>query len=190
MGSAISSQQVLHNVAHCEDESVDRQIAACSGGGAPKTATRLRAVEDPAFNSTPSRDWKAEIQKIRQTVEDPKVSDEEKIRILHEALQQRIDDTRAQEEVKASVQQRFETLQTERERCDAEARGAGSTASGHRDRAPLGPGQRGSDGVLSRAKRPNEQLGKGRTSPPVIAMEMWSSSGWDQGFTAAGHRHL
>ncbi|CAL1154411.1 unnamed protein product, partial [Cladocopium goreaui] len=79
------------------------------------------AVEDPAFSLKVSRDWKAELQQIRATVEDPNTSEEEKIRILHEALQQRIDDTRAQEEVKASVQKRIETLTAERERCDTEA---------------------------------------------------------------------
>mmetsp|Transcript_47723 Transcript_47723/g.75989 ORF Transcript_47723/g.75989 Transcript_47723/m.75989 type:complete len:400 (-) Transcript_47723:54-1253(-) len=104
-----------------EDESVDRQIAACSEGGAPKSEQRLRAVEDPAFSLKVSRDWKAELQTIRASMEDPNTSEEEKIRILHEALQQRIDDTRAQEEVKASVQKRIETLTAERERCDTEA---------------------------------------------------------------------
>ncbi|CAJ1328885.1 unnamed protein product [Effrenium voratum] len=103
-----------------EDESLDRQIAACSEGGAPKSEQRPRAADDPAFSLKVSVEWKAELQKIRQSVEDPSVSDEEKIRILHEALQQRIDDTRAQEEVKASVQKRLESLSADRERYDAE----------------------------------------------------------------------
>eukprot|EP00913_Durusdinium_trenchii_P005515 g5139.t1 len=114
-----SSSSALPMKEKSQDESVDRQIAACSEGGAPRSETRLRAVEDPALSFKPSRDWKAEIQKIRAS--DPKTSDEEKIRILHEALQQRIDETRAHEEVKASIQKRLETLQSDRERCDAEA---------------------------------------------------------------------
>lgn len=119
--SCSSSSSAMPLKEKVEDESVDRQLAACSEGGAPKSEQRLRAVEDPAFSLKVSRDWKAELQQIRATVEDPNTSEEEKIHILHEALQQRIDDTRAQEEVKASVQKRIETLTAERERCDTEA---------------------------------------------------------------------
>lgn len=100
----------------------DRALAECSEGSATassKPEGRLRAVDDPAL-ALPKQsraDWKTEMKQIRATVGNPSVSDEEKLRILHEALQQRIEDTRAHDEVKVLGLDRLESISSERERC-------------------------------------------------------------------------
>jgi len=138
MPAASSSSPMLTSTASCssssssalpqapkdrvEEESVDKQIAACSENTTMVGETRLRAVDDPTLAlPKPSRaDWKAELVKLRSMAEDPSVADDEKIRLLHEALQQRIEDTRSNEEVKASVLKRLETLQSDQDRCEIE----------------------------------------------------------------------
>jgi len=69
----------------------------------------------------PSRaDWEQEMKALRATVEDSSTSDEEKIRSLHEALVQRIEDIKAIEETKVVLGRRMEDATKEKERCDAE----------------------------------------------------------------------
>eukprot|EP00931_Biecheleriopsis_adriatica_P042592 TRINITY_DN2427_c0_g3_i1.p1 TRINITY_DN2427_c0_g3~~TRINITY_DN2427_c0_g3_i1.p1 ORF type:complete len:420 (+),score=127.85 TRINITY_DN2427_c0_g3_i1:53-1261(+) len=107
-----------------EDDSLDRQIAACSEGSSTssKPEVRLRACDDPALAVPPAsrEDWKAEVKKLRCMAEDPSISDEEKIRVLHEALQQRIEDSQKQDEVNALVLKRQAATQSEKDHIDQE----------------------------------------------------------------------
>merc|ERR1712187_142264 len=57
---------------------------------------------------------------IKKLVEDTSTADDEKVRILHEALVQRIEDCRGQEECKAGAARRLSEAQKERERCRSE----------------------------------------------------------------------
>merc|ERR1712137_1355708 len=63
---------------------------------------RARRLADPSLAlPVPSRpDWNADMEMLRAFVDDPNVSDEEKVRTLHEALVQRIDDEGKADEVK------------------------------------------------------------------------------------------
>ena len=42
-----------------------------------KSERRLRAAEDPSLSWKPSRDWKAEIERVRKAVEDSSTSEQE-----------------------------------------------------------------------------------------------------------------
>jgi len=57
---------------------------------------------------------------LNQTIEDPSVSDEDTVRILHDALVQRIEDTRAQDESTTGAIRRLDKAAKERDRARAE----------------------------------------------------------------------
>jgi len=60
---------------------------------------------------------------LNQTMEDPSVSDEDTVRILHDALVQRIEDTRAQDESTTGAIKRLDKAAKERDRARAEHQG-------------------------------------------------------------------
>eukprot|EP00930_Biecheleria_cincta_P098209 TRINITY_DN89889_c0_g1_i1.p1 TRINITY_DN89889_c0_g1~~TRINITY_DN89889_c0_g1_i1.p1 ORF type:complete len:392 (+),score=116.14 TRINITY_DN89889_c0_g1_i1:63-1238(+) len=106
-------------------DDLDKAIAECSESSATasgKPEGRLRAIDDPelAVPKQSRADWKAEVQQIRAMVVDQTISDEKKLELLHEALQQRIDDTRAHDEVKVLALKRLEATSAERDRCQGE----------------------------------------------------------------------
>jgi chromosome segregation ATPase len=76
-------------------------------------------MDDPSLNPPPESkaDWIAEIEKFRQEVsKDDSVPDDELIRLLHEALVNRVEDTRVQEDHKARIITRLEDGVKERDR--------------------------------------------------------------------------
>merc|ERR1712137_34542 len=87
---------------------------------------RARRLADPSLAlPVPSRpDWNADMGMLRAFVDDPNVSDEEKVRTLHEALVQRIDDEGKADEVKNRLTRRRHDASTERERLRAEVQRA------------------------------------------------------------------
>merc|ERR1712137_1090814 len=87
---------------------------------------RARRLADPSLAlPVPSRpDWNADKEMLRAFVDDPNVSDEEKVRTLHEALVQRIDDEGKADEVKNRLTRRRHDASTERERLRAEVQRA------------------------------------------------------------------
>jgi len=94
--------------------------SSARGGGGRAEASRPQ--DDPALAlPVPSRpDWEAEMRRIRELVEDPETSDEEKVKVLHEALKQRIEDAQSHEDGKVVAAKRFDDAAKERERCQAE----------------------------------------------------------------------
>mmetsp|Transcript_100028 Transcript_100028/g.173599 ORF Transcript_100028/g.173599 Transcript_100028/m.173599 type:complete len:488 (-) Transcript_100028:54-1517(-) len=75
------------------------------------------------------QDWSADMAKLRELVEDPNVPDTDKIQVLHEALTQRIEDTKTLEEHKASTLRRLDDSGKERDRCRRETERALATNS-------------------------------------------------------------
>lgn len=66
-------------------------------------------------------DWTAEISKIRKLISDDKVSEDEKISMLVEALESRINDTKAYDDHSGSMEKRHEGVIRERGRVRSEA---------------------------------------------------------------------
>jgi len=106
--------------------SVALDEARGGGSSSAKASAAPAPADDPALQPPPpSRaDWEAEMKAIQTLVDDAAVSDEEKVRVLHEALVQRIEDTRGQEESKSGALRRLETAAKERERCRSEVQRA------------------------------------------------------------------
>lgn len=61
-------------------------------------------------------DWNAEMQALRKMVDGAETPDAEKVRLLHEALGQRIEDLRALEEHRTAVEKGLDDLAKERDR--------------------------------------------------------------------------
>lgn len=78
----------------------------------------LSAMDDPSLKppADSKADWLGEMEKIGAVFKDASISDEEKIRALHEALVLRIEDSRAQDDHRAKVLTRLEESGKERER--------------------------------------------------------------------------
>jgi len=73
----------------------------------------------------PSRpDWEGDLRGMKSLMEDGKTPDEEKIKKLHDALVQRIEDTKNLDEHKASALRRLVEASKERDRCKAETQRA------------------------------------------------------------------
>lgn len=73
----------------------------------------------------PSRkDWEDHLADLRGRVEDSAISDDEKVRVLHEALSQRIEDSRVQEEHKVASVRRLVDEVKERDRIKSEVQKA------------------------------------------------------------------
>lgn len=109
--------------------SKDAAPADDGGGNAeepPDTKSKDKDEEDPALvpPEISRPDWDAEMKVIARLVEDPDTSDEEKIRVLHEALVQRIEDMRGQEDHKTMMLRRLEEAAKERDRCRTEVQRA------------------------------------------------------------------
>jgi len=108
-----------------DQASVEAAIAtACATDGdkdeaAPQSTTPT--IDPSLAPPAPSRaDWCAEVSAIRKLLEEPDTPEEEKIRVLHEALVQRIEDTRGQEGSKAVGVRRLDEAAKERDRCRTE----------------------------------------------------------------------
>mmetsp|Transcript_103144 Transcript_103144/g.204893 ORF Transcript_103144/g.204893 Transcript_103144/m.204893 type:complete len:391 (+) Transcript_103144:79-1251(+) len=122
-----SSPSAALETAEEGNDALSAALAACEDGGntsgaASTKATVPRPQDDPALAlPVPSRpDWEAEMKVLNQTIEDPSVSDEDTVRILHDALVQRIEDTRAQDESTTGAIRRLDEAAKERERARAE----------------------------------------------------------------------
>lgn len=118
-GGASSSSHDVEDMRNAD--TLDAAFAACEEGGSvasSKQQSRVRACDDQSIAPPkPSRaDWEAEMEKTRKLAKDAAVSDEEKIRVLNEALMQRIEDIRLQEESKALSLKRLEDVSKEQER--------------------------------------------------------------------------
>merc|ERR1712137_1039378 len=87
---------------------------------------RAKRLADPSLAlPVPSRpDWNADMEMLRAFVDDPNVTNDEKVRVLHEALVQRIDDEGKADEVKNRLTRRRHDASTERERLRAEVQRA------------------------------------------------------------------
>merc|ERR1712137_962074 len=87
---------------------------------------RAKRLTDPSLAlPVPSRaDWNTEMEVLRAFVDDPNVTNDEKVRVLHEALVQRIDDEGKADEVKNRLTRRRHDASTERERLRAEVQRA------------------------------------------------------------------
>mmetsp|Transcript_98304 Transcript_98304/g.306727 ORF Transcript_98304/g.306727 Transcript_98304/m.306727 type:complete len:377 (-) Transcript_98304:143-1273(-) len=108
------------------------EAATAEEGGGSSSGAKAGApapADDPSLAlPAPSRaDWPAEMERLRLAVESPESADEERVKLLHEALVQRIEDTRGQEEGKAGATRRLEDAAKERERCRAEVQRALAT---------------------------------------------------------------
>eukprot|EP00933_Yihiella_yeosuensis_P063909 TRINITY_DN67165_c0_g1_i1.p1 TRINITY_DN67165_c0_g1~~TRINITY_DN67165_c0_g1_i1.p1 ORF type:complete len:379 (-),score=110.15 TRINITY_DN67165_c0_g1_i1:108-1244(-) len=112
------------NAEEASQDPVAAALAACEGGAAASSRqeSRIKACDDPALAPPKSSraDWEAEMKQIRKVVEDPNIGDDEKVRLLNEALMQRIEDTRNLEESKALALKRLEDTGKENDRCKSE----------------------------------------------------------------------
>lgn len=111
------------------DDPVAAALAEDKNGGRKSKADGVAsrpAAEDPSLAiPKPSRDnWESEMKSIREVTENATISDEEKIRILHQALTQRIEDTQRQQESKVNAVRRLTDAGKERERHKAEVQRA------------------------------------------------------------------
>lgn len=111
----------------CGEAAIAAALAACEEGGSgasngASVNAMPRPIDDPALALPVSSrtDWEAEMIAIRATIDDPTATDEDRIRTVHEALMQRIEDTRVQEESKTGAIRRLEEASKERERCRVE----------------------------------------------------------------------
>merc|ERR1719387_1737582 len=98
------------------------EAAAAASCGDEVEAKPLDPALNPPAQSRP--DWAADISSMKQLVEDKSASDEEKVRLLHEALSQRIEDTKILDEHKAIALRRLVDAAKERDRCKAETQRA------------------------------------------------------------------
>merc|ERR1712007_186186 len=87
---------------------------------------RAKRLTDPSLAvPVPSRpDWDAEMEVLRALVDDPNVSNEQKVQVLHEALVQRIDDEGKADEVKNRLHRRRHDASSERDRLRGEVQRA------------------------------------------------------------------
>mmetsp|Transcript_92884 Transcript_92884/g.200819 ORF Transcript_92884/g.200819 Transcript_92884/m.200819 type:complete len:399 (+) Transcript_92884:64-1260(+) len=90
-----------------------------------------KAAEEPSPPPDlprPSRpEWKKEIERLRQLVDSPETPDAERIRLLHEALAQRIEDCKGLDEHFCLIDHRCQDLSQERTRCRIEIQKASSS---------------------------------------------------------------
>lgn len=96
--------------------------SSSSSQGACSKGKASRPQDDPALAlPAPSRpNWEEEMERLRLLVEDSETSDEEKVKALHEALKQRIEDVQNHEESKVVVARRLDEAAKDRERCRTE----------------------------------------------------------------------
>lgn len=114
-----------------EEEEVKAELEKLGAEAAAASAARAeREVEakppDPTLAPpAPVRpDWGTDMENMRVLVKDPTKSDEDKIRLLHDALLQRIEDTKGLEEHEATTLRRLAEASEERDRCRAETQRA------------------------------------------------------------------
>eukprot|EP00928_Gymnodinium_smaydae_P090737 TRINITY_DN74491_c0_g1_i1.p1 TRINITY_DN74491_c0_g1~~TRINITY_DN74491_c0_g1_i1.p1 ORF type:complete len:424 (+),score=150.65 TRINITY_DN74491_c0_g1_i1:98-1369(+) len=86
-------------------------------------APRISALEDPALQAPAESkaDWAEEMEKLAAMLKDASVADDEKVRLLNEALTQRIEDTRSKEEHKAKLVVRLDDTTKELDRLRQDA---------------------------------------------------------------------
>lgn len=77
---------------------------------------------DPPVGVRP--DWAADVEKMKGVAEDPSTTDDRKIKELHEALVQRIEDSKLLDEHKATTLRRLVEASKERDRCRGETQRA------------------------------------------------------------------
>jgi len=120
---------VSDHATEVEVDTIEAQIEECNTparGSDDGVCKKIRksAMDDPTLipPAHSKADWGAEMQRLRALVEDGNNSDEEaeRIRLLHEALSLRIEDTRVQEDHKAAMQRRLDDALKEKERCGTE----------------------------------------------------------------------
>eukprot|EP00927_Polykrikos_kofoidii_P050727 TRINITY_DN44614_c0_g1_i1.p1 TRINITY_DN44614_c0_g1~~TRINITY_DN44614_c0_g1_i1.p1 ORF type:complete len:390 (-),score=127.43 TRINITY_DN44614_c0_g1_i1:71-1240(-) len=79
-------------------------------------------MDDPKLQPPPptKADWDGEMRALQKLVEDDTIDDGERVKILHEALLSRVEDTKNQDEHKAMLLRRLDESTKERDRCQAE----------------------------------------------------------------------
>jgi len=112
-----------------DDASVKAELAKI-GAEAALAARADKEVEpkppDPALNPPASvrPDWPGDVGKMQKVAEDLNTSDDKKIKELHEALVQRIEDSKVLDEHKATTLRRLVEASKERDRCRGETQRA------------------------------------------------------------------
>jgi len=115
-----------------DDDAVKAELAKIGAEAAAASRADKEVDEkppDPALNPPASvrPDWPADLKTMKKLLDDIETSDEEKIRTLHEALVQRIEDTKGLEEHKATTLRRLVEASKERDRCRGETQRALAT---------------------------------------------------------------
>mmetsp|Transcript_87061 Transcript_87061/g.244160 ORF Transcript_87061/g.244160 Transcript_87061/m.244160 type:complete len:381 (-) Transcript_87061:349-1491(-) len=101
-----------------EMDPIQECVSFCPPATGSGDGVRPSAMDDPTLMPPPpsKADWAAEVKSLQELLEDATATDEHRIRLIHEALVQRIEDARGQEEHKASMQKRQEDSAKERDR--------------------------------------------------------------------------
>jgi sulfur relay (sulfurtransferase) complex TusBCD TusD component (DsrE family) len=112
-----------------DDAAVKAELAKI-GAEAALAARADKEVEpkppDPALDPPAAvrPDWEADVEKMKGVAEDASTSDDRKIKELHEALVQRIEDSKVLDEHKATTLRRLIEASKERDRCRGETQRA------------------------------------------------------------------
>jgi len=119
--SADEFQDALEELAQGSD---DHQADVPEEDPVPKLIAKDPTLQKPVASRV---DWEAEMEALRKLMEDAGVSEDEKVRVLHEALTQRVEDLRNLEEHKTATERGLEEIKKEKERCRKEANAAQAT---------------------------------------------------------------
>lgn len=93
----------------------------CQGDVEEDPIAKLVGKDSSLQQPIPARaDWGSELQALQQLVSDSSVSDDEKIKLVHEALTQRVEDLRNLEEHRTATERSLEELARESGRCKKE----------------------------------------------------------------------
>merc|ERR1712007_418678 len=119
-------EMMLENEARIEAEAEILAEARRKAEAEALAEDRAKRLTDPSLAvPVPSRpDWDAEMEVLRALVDDPNVSNEQKVQVLHEALVQRIDDEGKADEVKNRLHRRRHDASSERDRLRGEVQRA------------------------------------------------------------------